>query len=143
MPSSTVVAIDGARRDAAPGGNAAGKANGRGRERCNTTPAYAGIPLLVGAALLAGAISTPSKAQQAPSPGPPLIAQACVGCHGQAGAGSGSVPKIAGYSRDLFIAQWAAFRNKERPATMMDRIAKGYTEAEVALLADYFSKLKK
>ena len=58
-------------------------------------------------------------------------------------AGSGSVPKIAGFSRDLFIAQWAAFRNKERPATMMDRIAKGYTDAEVAQLADYFSKLKK
>jgi sulfide dehydrogenase cytochrome subunit len=53
------------------------------------------------------------------------------------------VPKIAGYGRDLFIAQWAAFRKKERPATMMDRIAKGYTDAEVAQLADYFSKLKK
>lgn len=107
---------------------------------------YAGISLLAGAAaLLATAISTPSKAQQAPDAplGPPLIAQACSGCHGQAGTGSGSVPKIAGYSRDLFIAQWAAFRNKERPSTVMDRIAKGYTDAEVALLADYFSKLKK
>jgi sulfide dehydrogenase cytochrome subunit len=100
-------------------------------------------PLLAGGALLASTAATPSKAQQAPDSGPPLIAQACVGCHGQAGAGSGSVPKIAGYSRDLFIAQWAAFRNKERPATMMDRIAKGYTEADVAVLADYFSKLKK
>lgn len=110
---------------------------------------YAGIPLraplLACAALLASAISTPSKAQQAADPplGPPLIAQACAGCHGQAGAGSGSVPKIAGYGRDLFIAQWAAFRNKERPATMMDRIAKGYSEADVGQLADYFSKLKK
>jgi cytochrome c553 len=103
--------------------------------------AYAGIPLLAGAALLAGMLATPSKAQQAPDP--PLIAQACVVCHGQGGAGNGSVPKIAGYGRDLFIAQWAAFRNKERPATMMDRIAKGYSAAEVAELADYFSKLKK
>jgi cytochrome c553 len=107
-----------------------------------TTPCryWAGISLLASAALLASANSTPSSAQ---APEPPLIALACAGCHGQAGAGNGSVPKIAGYSRDLFIAQWAAFRNKERPATMMDRIAKGYTDAEVALLADYFSKLKK
>jgi cytochrome subunit of sulfide dehydrogenase len=107
--------------------------------------AYAGIPLLAGAALLAGVVAAPSKAQQPPDRplAPPLIAQACTGCHGQAGVGNGSVPKIAGYSRDLFIAQWAAFRNKERPATMMDRVAKGYTEAEVAQLADYFSKLKK
>ena len=99
------------------------------------------LPLLAVAALLAGAVAPPSSAQS-PEPGPPLIAQACAGCHGQAGAGGGSVPKIAGYNRDLFIAQWKAFRDKQRPATIMDRVAPGYTDAEVALLADYFSKLK-
>jgi cytochrome subunit of sulfide dehydrogenase len=101
------------------------------------------IPLLAGVALFMGAVASPSSAQsQDPSLGGPLIAQACIGCHGQAGAGGGSVPKIAGYSRDLFIAQWKAFREKQRPATIMDRVATGYTDAEVALLADYFSKLK-
>jgi cytochrome c553 len=98
------------------------------------------IPWLAAAALLASAVASPSNAQ---APEPPLIAQACIGCHGQAGAGSGTVPKIVGYNRDLFIAQWAAFRTKQRPATMMDRVASGYTDAEVAVLADYFSKLKK
>jgi cytochrome subunit of sulfide dehydrogenase len=97
------------------------------------------VPLLAGVALLTGALCSPSSAQ---GPQPPLIAQACIGCHGQAGAGSGSVPKIAGYNRDLFIAQWAAFRAKQRPATIMDRVATGYTDAEVAVLADYFSNLK-
>jgi sulfide dehydrogenase cytochrome subunit len=97
------------------------------------------VLLLAGLALLAGAVSWPSWAQ---SPQPPLLAQACAGCHGQAGAGIGSVPKIAGYNRDLFIAQWAAFRAKQRPATIMDRVATGYSDAEVALLADYFSRLK-
>lgn len=106
--------------------------------------ARTGIPLLTGAALLASAAIAASEAQsQAKAPEPPLMAQACAGCHGQAGAGSGSVPRIAGYSRDLFIAQWKAFRAKERPATIMDRVASGYTDAEVAVLADYFSKLKK
>jgi cytochrome subunit of sulfide dehydrogenase len=101
------------------------------------------VPLLAGLALLAGAVSSPSSAQSPqPGPQPPLLAQACAGCHGQAGAGIGSVPKIAGYNRDLFIAQWAAFRAKQRPATIMDRVATGYSEAEVALLADYFSRLK-
>jgi cytochrome c553 len=98
-----------------------------------------GIPLLAGVALLASAISTSSSARQTPAP--PLIALACAGCHGQAGAGSGSVPRIAGYPREQFLAQWAAFRSKQRPATIMDRVAKGYTDAEVAELADYFSKL--
>lgn len=105
------------------------------------------IALLAGVALLAGAVASPSSAQGPQTgpqtgPQPPLIALACAGCHGQGGAGSGSVPKIAGYNRDLFIAQWKAFREKQRPATMMDRIATGYTDAEVATLADYFSKLK-
>jgi sulfide dehydrogenase cytochrome subunit len=98
------------------------------------------MPLLAGLALLA--VSSPASAQGPDRSQPPLIAQACAGCHGQAGAGSGSVPKIAGYNRDLFIAQWAAFRAKQRPATIMDRIATGYTDSEVALLADYFSQLK-
>ena len=102
--------------------------------------ARAGIPLLAGLALLAGAVSVPLSAQ---APEAPLIAQACVVCHGQGGAGNGTVPKLAGYNRDLFIAQWAAFRNKKRPATIMDRVASGYTDVEVAELADYFSKLKK
>jgi cytochrome subunit of sulfide dehydrogenase len=97
------------------------------------------FPLLAGVALLTGGVASPSSAQ---SPAPPLIAQACAGCHGQAGAGVGSVPKIAGYNRELFITQWAAFRAKQRPATIMDRVATGYTDAEVAVLADYFSKLK-
>jgi cytochrome c553 len=96
-------------------------------------------PALAGVAFLAGALCAPAGAQ---APQPPLIAQGCVGCHGQAGAGGGSIPKIAGYNRDLFIAQWAAFRAKQRPATVMDRVATGYTDAEVALLADYFSQLK-
>jgi cytochrome subunit of sulfide dehydrogenase len=111
-----------------------------------STPCRArgGVPLLAGVALLAGAVASPLGAQSpAERPeAPPLIAQACSGCHGQAGAGSGSVPKIAGYNRELFIAQWAAFRTKQRPATIMDRVATGYSDAEVAVLADYFSKLK-
>jgi sulfide dehydrogenase cytochrome subunit len=82
----------------------------------------------------------PAAAQSAAQP--PLIAQGCIGCHGQAGAGRGSIPKIAGYGRDIFIAQWAAFKTNQRPATIMNRVAPGYTDAEVAVLADYFSKLK-
>ena len=84
----------------------------------------------------------PSIAEAQPKPQPPLIAQACAGCHGQAGAGEGSVPKIAGQPKDLFIANWAAFKSGQRPATVMNRVATGYTDAEVAALADYFSKLK-
>ena len=72
----------------------------------------------------------------------PLIAQACAGCHGQDGAGQGPIATIAGYDRDEFLAVWAQFRADERPATIMNRIARGYTEDEVAALADYFASLR-
>lgn len=84
----------------------------------------------------------PIQTAAQPAVQPPLIAQGCVGCHGQNGAGRGSIPKLAGYPREAFIAQWSAFRKNERPATIMNRVAPGYTDAEVAQLADYFSKLK-
>lgn len=70
-----------------------------------------------------------------------MLAQACAGCHGQSGEGQGAIVDIAGYDRAAFIQTWAEFRANARPATIMGRIARGYTEAEVEALADYFSSL--
>jgi cytochrome subunit of sulfide dehydrogenase len=92
-----------------------------------------------GLALLAITASSPALADV---PATPNVAQGCAGCHGQAGAGMGEVPAIAGYDRAAFIAHWAAFQANERPATIMNRIARGYSDAEVAALADYFSSLR-
>ena len=33
----------------------------------------------------------------------------------------------------------AAFRSGQRPATIMDQIAKGYSEAEVQAIADWYA----
>lgn len=78
----------------------------------------------------------------ADTPTTPMIAEGCAGCHGQAGSGVGQVPRIAGYNRAEFIHVWQEFRDNERPATIMGRIARGYTDDEVAALADYFSSLR-
>lgn len=72
----------------------------------------------------------------------PLIAESCIGCHGDGGSGEGGVPSIRGYDRADFVRVWSQFRANERPATIMGRIARGYNDAEVAALADYFSSLK-
>lgn len=69
----------------------------------------------------------------------PLLAQACAGCHGQSGAGMGATPDIRGHDPDDFVHIWQEFRAGNRPATIMGRIAPGYTEAEVAALAAYFA----
>ena len=72
----------------------------------------------------------------------PLIAQSCAGCHGQAGDGEPPILPIAGYDRDAFVRVWEEFRSDARPATIMNRIARGFTDDELAELADYFSSLR-
>lgn len=93
------------------------------------------LPLAALAALLAG----PAAAE---TPAAPQIAQACAGCHGQAGEGMGPIAKLAGKDRGLFLRAMTEFRADGREATIMNRIARGYTEDEIAVLADYFASLR-
>ncbi len=92
------------------------------------------IPILLSSLLLAAPVAAPAWAQA------PLAAQGCIGCHGPSGAGIGSVPGIAGRDRAELVAQMNAFRANERPATIMGRIARGYTEAEIIATAEYFAR---
>jgi len=71
-----------------------------------------------------------------------LAAESCMACHGPGGRGSGTVPPLAGREAAELAAAMAAFRANERPATIMNRIAAGYTEAEIAAAAAYFSGLR-
>ncbi|NJL50918.1 MAG: c-type cytochrome [Blastochloris sp.] len=72
----------------------------------------------------------------------PLLAQACAGCHGQSGEGQKGTPVLAAYNKEAFVRVWDEFRNGQRPAaTIMTRIARGYSDEEVATLAAYFSSI--
>ena len=93
---------------------------------------------LTAAALSAGLIAASASAENHT----PLIAQGCAGCHGQSGEGQGAIARIAGYDRDAFLKIWQEFRDNERPATIMNRIARGYTDEEVQTLADYFASIQ-
>lgn len=70
-----------------------------------------------------------------------LLAGGCQGCHGVAGAGSNGIPMIMrAQSRDDFITAMRAFRDNQREGTVMGRIARGYTDAEIAALAAHFAR---
>ncbi len=70
-----------------------------------------------------------------------LLAGGCQGCHGVSGQGANGIPAIhQTKSRADFAAAMRAFRANEREATVMGRIARGYTEAEVAALATHFGR---
>lgn len=72
----------------------------------------------------------------------PLAAQGCVGCHGPRGTGSDTIPRIAGRPVSDISSQMQAFAANQRPGTIMGRISRGYTDAEIAAIAAYFSAQK-
>jgi sulfide dehydrogenase cytochrome subunit len=90
------------------------------------------------AGLLAALMGTAPAMAQAP-----LAAEGCTGCHGPNGAGAGGVPAIAGRDAAELRALMAAFRANERPATIMGRVARGYTEAEIAAMAEHFAQIRR
>lgn len=90
---------------------------------------------MIRAALLLVLLAAAASAQAA-NP----VAEGCVACHGPGGKGSGPVPPLAGRDAAELTAAMAAFRADDRPATIMNRIARGYSEAEIAAAAAYFSE---
>ncbi|MFW3614255.1 c-type cytochrome [Billgrantia antri] len=71
-----------------------------------------------------------------------LMADSCANCHGTDGQLIGSVPTIAGRPAAVLEARLLAFKHDEASdATIMDRIAKGFTDDELAVLAEHFSAI--
>ena len=68
------------------------------------------------------------------------LAATCFTCHGTEGRSVGGVPpSLAGMNRDTMVQQLRDFRDGKRPATIMHQHAKGYTDAQFALIAAYFA----
>ncbi len=68
------------------------------------------------------------------------LAASCAACHGSQGNSVGITPMLAGLNKGYFVTQMLAFKQDKQPSTVMHRHAKGLTEGEIQLLADYFSK---
>jgi sulfide dehydrogenase cytochrome subunit len=81
----------------------------------------------------------------AQDPGGRNLAAGCAICHGTQGRPATGAPLIplAGLPRDHIASQMRAFRDGQRPATVMHQIAKGYTDAEIEALAAWFSAQKR
>ncbi len=97
------------------------------------------LAFLGGLAITTGlALASP----QARAADPQVLAASCSGCHASSDRLSTAIPKIRGLPEAVFIEAMQGFRNGKRPATVMDRIAKGFTEDEIRQLAAYFRVLK-
>ena len=69
-----------------------------------------------------------------------LLSASCESCHGTYGRSPGSIPPIAGKSADYLRETLEGFRSGDKDGTVMDRHVKGYTEEEIRLISEYFSK---
>ncbi|MDJ0512085.1 MAG: cytochrome C [Methyloceanibacter sp.] len=75
-----------------------------------------------------------------------LLAASCSGCHRKAASddtnavGEVVFPQIYGRPAAEIRDAMLAFRTDERAATVMNRIAKGYSPAEIDVLATYLSE---
>lgn len=91
------------------------------------------VIVLTTAFMIASASCVASVAQSAPPPG----AAACSGCH----AGSdNAMPGLRGRSAADIASAMTAFRTGAREATVMDRIAKGFSDQETAAIADWLAR---
>ena len=69
---------------------------------------------------------------------PPPGALGCSGCHG----GVAPLPILAGRDPDEIVARLDEFRAGTRPATVMDRIAKGFSRNESVAIATWWATQK-
>ncbi|MEM7497720.1 MAG: sulfide dehydrogenase [Pseudomonadota bacterium] len=67
-----------------------------------------------------------------------VLAQACSGCH--VAGGGAAIPAIAGRDAGELAELLLAYRNDTAEGTIMNRLAKGYTEAELRALATHFAE---
>jgi cytochrome subunit of sulfide dehydrogenase len=73
---------------------------------------------------------------------PPAGAAACTGCHPSSARVASPVPRLAGQNRDAIVKAMQDFRSGQRFATVMDRIAKGFTDEEVQAIAAWYAGQK-
>jgi cytochrome c553 len=72
----------------------------------------------------------------------PAGAVSCSGCHPTSSRVSSPVPRLAGQDRAAIVRAMQEFRSGQRAGTVMDRIAKGFTDDEIQALAAWFAAQK-
>ena len=72
----------------------------------------------------------------------PPGASSCSGCHPASSSVDTPVKQLVGRKPEEIVAAVKAFRSGEKPATIMDRIAKGFTDDEIKAIADWYGAQK-
>ena len=100
---------------------------------------------LIGSVLMIG------TSQVLADPSAKAMADTCAGCHGTNGQSAGPAsPNLAGMSASYFIDSMTYFKalpkgeshaEDARPATIMNRIAKGYSDEQIEAMGEHFAAM--
>jgi len=90
---------------------------------------------VVAAAIALGSIAAALVA----SAEPPAGAASCSGCHPASSRVTSPVPRLLGLDRAAIVRAMQEFRSGQRVGTVMDRIAKGFTDEEVQAIAAWYA----
>jgi cytochrome c553 len=72
------------------------------------------------------------------------LAATCANCHGTNGNAvkSSGMDALAGMDKAKILQKLADFKSGDKPASIMHQISKGYSEAQLDLIAGYFAGQK-
>lgn len=94
----------------------------------------AAVVATLGATTAAGQGSDPNLARS--------LAATCANCHGTNGVSQGEVESLAGQKKEDLVRKMQEFKSGKRPATIMHQLAKGYSDEQIDLIADWFASRK-
>lgn len=95
--------------------------------------------LVLGAVGISVAMALPFTASIADELRAYLLASSCAACHGTDGHSPASIPSLSGKEADFITQALTEFKTDKRSATIMNRLAKGYSDEEIALIAAWFA----
>lgn len=68
-----------------------------------------------------------------------VLINTCFSCHGADGHSAGAMPSIAGKDADYIEKRLLDYREDRLQGTVMNRISKGFSDAEIVRLARDFA----
>lgn len=83
------------------------------------------------------AVAGPAQASS-----PPPGAASCSGCHARHEDASSAIPGIFGRDPAEMLAALKSFKEGSKPATVMNRIAKGFSDDELQAIAAWLATQK-
>src|SRR5262252_1955060 len=87
------------------------------------------------AVVLAAGVATMTFGQGADPKVARNLAATCANCHGTGGVSVGEVASLAGMPRQEIVRKMQEFKSGARPGTVMNQLAKGYTDEQIDALA--------